>query len=318
MDARDENRFSSLLKIQLFLNANLASFIDVPQIGNEKLVLDGYIQGIIINNGIAMNDTTGAREGKADARLAMTESTMRVARGLKALAVDLGDKLLLRGVDLTKSELNKMRDTEVHHACQLLLDTATPHTVALAGYRILPAHFTVLTTNITTYFATIAQPGKETDMKVIANHNVQEFLASSFTMLKTKMDVYMDLYLEDFPDLIEEYYLARAIDDMTGGSGGSGGGSTPVVFTGTVASSSSVVAGPFTYAIGAPVVVRNTSASISLTFQASLSGAVVGTPFIIAAGGEETGTLGEVAPNFDSFLVTNSTAVDGSYEITVG
>jgi hypothetical protein len=151
----------------------------VPQIGAEKLVLDGYIQGITINNGIAMNDTTGASEGKADARLAMTESTMRVSRGLKALAVDLGDKLLLRSADLTKSELNKMRDTEVHHACQLLLTTATPHTVALAGYRVLPAHFTVLTTNITTYFATIAQPGMETDTKVVARHNVQEFLASS-------------------------------------------------------------------------------------------------------------------------------------------
>jgi len=288
----------------------------VPQIGNEKLVLDGYIQGIAINNGIAMNDTTGAAEAKADARLAMTNSTMRLGRGMKALATDLVDKLLLRSSDFTKSDLNAMRDTEVHHFCQTFFDTATPHTVALAGYRITPAHFTVASTNITTYFAAIGQPGKQTDLKVVARANVKEFLASAYTMLETKMDTYMNLYLDDFPDLVEAYYLARAIDDMTGG--GSGDRSDAEEFTGSVPMGGSVLAGPFTYASASPLVLRNTSASTPLTFQASLGGAVVGMTRIVAGGVEDTTTLGAIAPACDSIRVTNSGAMPGSYFISVG
>lgn len=320
MDANQENRYSALLKTQLYLFDNALAFSDVPQIGTQKLVIDGYIQGIAINNGIAINDTTGAAEAKADARLALTTSALRMARAAKSFALDIDDKLLLKSMNITKSELNTLRDTEVLHACNTILATTTPLIVTLAGYRVLPAHLTVLGTNLTTYSAAIPQPGKEIDVKVIARNNVVEFLQRAYQLLGTKMDSYVDLYMDDFPDLVEGYYLARAVDDMTGGGGGNGGGGNDdsLEFTGNVQPMTNGTAGPFDYDGATAVQVENLS-PISFKLQLIVGGLPVGGQQTVQANGTLNTTLSTFATSGDSFRIVNDNpSIAISYKITLG
>ncbi|MCF8256394.1 MAG: hypothetical protein K9J06_02510 [Flavobacteriales bacterium] len=315
MDAKEENRFSALIEVQDFLNQNAAALTDVAQIGIQKLVLDSYIQGIVVNDGIATADTTGHAIAKGNARVALTSAALRLTRAAKTMALDTEDPILLKQADYTKSELDKKRDTELHVTCQQISDFVTPLVPALAGYRIAPAHLTVLDTNIATYYSTLPQPGGQKDQKVVAGRNVAELLSKSYSMLGTKMDAYLDLYLDDFPDLVEQYYLARAIDDNTGGGGGGGGG-TAQEFSGTVPAMMTATAGPIAFSVDATVKLTS-SGTVGLSFQL-MSGAVPsGSPISVPPASNFQGKLSDMGPAGDSIVVNNSNPMPGDYTISI-
>lgn len=315
MNAREENRYSALIKVQAFLNTNAAALAPVTQIATEKLVLDSYIQGIIVNDGIATADTTGYAIAKANAKTALISAALRMTRAAKALAIDTDNSILLKKADYTKSELDKKRDTELHVTCQQISDFVTPLVPALAGYLITPAHLTVLDTNIGTYYSTLPQPGGQTDQKVVAGNNVAELLSKAYGMLSTKMDAYLDLFLEDFPDLVEEYYLARAIDDNTGGGGGGGGGDTQD-FSGSVNGMSSVSVGPIVYDAAADISLITTT-PISLTFQLMNGAVPAGAPVMVPPSSNTEIPLSDMGPAGDSIMVSNIAAMPGGYSISI-
>jgi hypothetical protein len=310
MDARQENRYSAVLKVQAFLSDRAAELAAVTQIATEKLVLDSYIQGIIVNDGIATADTTGYAQAKANARVALTSAALRLTRAAKALAVDTSDPILLKKTDYTKSELDKKRDTELHVSCQQISDFVTPLVPSLSGYLITPAHLTVLNTNLATYYSTLPQPGGQTDIKVVAGRNVEELLNKAYSMLKDKMDTYLDLFLEDDPDLVEQYYLARAIDDNTGGGNGK------QTFSGTVGAMSSATAGPVTYKADATVKLVTTSPQ-GLYFQLMNGGMSSGSQVYVAGLGSEEMKFSMLGVAGDSFMVSNNNGMPGDFSITI-
>jgi hypothetical protein len=315
MDAREENRFSALIKVQTFLTDNAAALTDVTQIGDQKLVLDSYIAGIILNDGIATADTTGYAIAKGNAKTALISAAMRLTRAAKALALDTEDPILLKKADYTVSELDKKRDTEVHVTCQQISDFITPIMATLAGYRVTAAHLTVLNTNLATYYSTLPQPGGQTDQKVVAGRNVAELLSKAYGMLSTKMDAYLDLYLEDQPDLVEEYYLARAIDDMAGGGGG-GGANAAQTFSGTVAAMSSEAAGPVTY-IAAATIGMTTTSAVGLSFQLMNGAVPAGAAVNVPPSAKVEVALNSMGPAGDSILVSNGSATPGGYSMVI-
>jgi hypothetical protein len=317
MKATEENRFSALVKVQTFLTEKAASLAAVTQIATEKLVLDSYIDGIILNDGIATADTTGYAIAKGNARVALTSAALRMTRATKALAIDTNDPILLKKADYTKSELDKKRDSDLYITSKQISDMVTPLVPALAGYLILPAHLTVLNTNLATYYTTLPQPGGQTDQKVVAGSNVAELLSKAYGLLSTKMDAYLDLFLEDNPDLVEEYYLARAIDDNTGsGGGGGGGGGSTQEFSGSVVPMGTDTVGPITYNAAASMTLSATGPS-DLTFQL-MSGAVPsGGEKTVLAFTSKTDLMSAFGPAGDSISITNTSAAPAGYSITI-
>lgn len=317
MDAIEENRFSALIKVQTFLAEKATDLAGVTQIATEKLVLDSYIDGIVLNDGIATADTTGYAIAKTNARVALTTSALRMTRAAKAFAIDTNDSILLKRADYTKSELDKKRDTELHVTCQQISDFVTPLVPSLAGYLVLPAHLTVLNTNIGTYYTTLPQPGGQTDQKVVAGRNVAELMSKAYGMLSTKMDAYLDLYIDDFPDLVELYYLARAIDDNTGGGGGGGGGGTePQEFSGTVLAMNSTTVGPIVYSASANIKLASND-PVSLTFQLMNGAVPAGPPVSVPPSTVVEIPLSDMGAAGDSIMVSNSSPMPGAYSISI-
>jgi hypothetical protein len=318
MDAVKENKFSALVKTQAFLGDNAAALTDVAQIATQKLVLDSFIQGIVVNDGIATSDTTGFTTAKENARVALVSAALRLTRAAKALALDNDDPIMLQKANYTKTELNTKRDGNLHVAGAQISEFVTPLVPSLAGYRILPAHLLVLDTCIATYFSTIPKPGSEIDQKVVANRNVEELIAKAFNLLNSKMDAYLDLFLDDFPDLVEAYYLARAIDDMTGGGGGSGGsgGGSAQIFNGTVNAMSSVSAGPIIYN-GAASIKLSTLSPVSLSFQLMDGAMATGGPVNVGPSTNVTVPLSSMGLSGTSISIMNSGMMPCDYNINI-
>ena len=317
MDAKEENRFSALIKVQTFLNDYAADLTDVTQIADQKLVLDSYIDGIVLNDGIATSDTTGYAIAKANARVSLTSSALRMTRATKTLAIDTDDAVLLKKTDYTKSELDAKRDTELHVVSCQIRDFVTPLMPQLTGYRVTPVHLTVLNTNIATYYSTLPQPGGQTDQKVVAGNNVAQLLSAAYGMLGSKMDAYLDLYLDDFPDMVEAYYLARAIDDNTGGGGGGGGGGNDTQeFNGTVNPMSSANAGPLNYNAPATVTLAATG-PVGLSFQLTGAANTSAPPIYVASHSSIEVAMGSMGSAGDSIMINNSNPMPGSYSITI-
>jgi hypothetical protein len=289
----------------------------MPQIAAQKLVLDSQIDGIILNDGIATSDTTGYAIAKENARVALRDAALRLTRAAKTLALDSDDPIMLKQADYTKSELDAKRDAILHVVGKQISEFVTPLIGALAGYRILLAHLVVLDTNIATYFSTLPAPGSQTDQKAVANKNVDELLTKAYALLNTKMDAYLDLYLDDFPDLVEEYYLARAIDDMTGGGGGSGGGGGAAqIFNGTVLPMTSVSVGPIVYN-GTATIKLNTLSAVGLSFQLMNGAMASGAPVLVGPATSVTIPLSTMGANGTSITVMNSGMMSGDFNINI-
>jgi hypothetical protein len=124
MNARDENRLSMFVAVFGVLTDNKTLWQTVVAILNAYNALEGHIKAIGESAVTHTSSTKGVTEVKRMARVAMTESAVAVAGGVRAYASSKGDAELLAKVDLWPSDFARERDTEVAGLCQGVHDTA--------------------------------------------------------------------------------------------------------------------------------------------------------------------------------------------------
>lgn len=329
MDDNQENRFTAALQVQDFLEDNASDLAGVAQIAEVKTELDGHIEKYVEADGTATTDTTGSAEEKAAQRAILMSTTLRLSRAAKAWATDTNDIKLLRKVDLVKTDLSQLRDTQFYVACKELNKLITPIIASLAPYLVLPTHLTAQGDALEAYFDTISEPADQSDERQLAGQEADRQLSLIYTLFNTKLDTYMDLLLDDEPELVAEYYLARAITDNAGGSGsGTGGGGTPapgtgagtqpIVFSGTVLHMSAITTALFVYKANKAVKLENTGSPM-LKFQLQKGGMPAGTVISLNAGEVMNGIFSDLAMDGDSFQISNIDPLsDGNYSITLG
>ena len=323
MNDNQENRFNAAVVVQDFLEDNAIALEELPQIAVAKTVLDGYIEKFIEEEGIATTDTTGSADDKEAKRQVLITATLRLTRGAKAFAIDTDNKKLLSKVNLVKTDLSKLRDTQLGIKCDSLKKTITPIIGSLTPYKVLPPHLTAQSDALEAYAESIPEPADQSKERQLAGEEADRQLDLIYELLDKKLDTYMDLLIDDEPELVAEYYLARAITDNAGGGSngggtgtGTGGGNQPIVFNGNVTAMMTQATGTFTYSAGISVTLKATTTPLS--FQLGQDGVPVGNTKNLAMGATQVFALSDFNGSGNMFIVSNSSPIQGGYTITLG
>lgn len=305
------NRFNMHLKVIDFLTDNAAETAAVEPIDDCRTELIDLRDKIITADGAANEDTHGTTETKDAARILMEKLTLKCCNGARAHATLTGNLQLLRKVDFTPTELAKQRDSVLHTTCRKAYTTVNPLGAALVPYLVTATDLTDWDAAITAFLLLITEPGDLKDDKVVEGMKVDVYQAEVTTLLHTRLDVYMDLFLPTNPFLVAEYKLARAIDDL-------GGSPTTWVHEAVVPAADAVSTPTFIAAPTKPIELKNTGTT-ELHFILSNAGGAIGSPVVVSAGTAFIGTLGTIGTGGDRFKISNpDVAVDGSFRITIG
>lgn len=314
MDNRQVNRYTALLKVQSFLNRHIGDFASVAAVADAKDALDALLQSMQEAEMVAISDISGGAEEKAALRRAFADSIVRVCRGAKAYAEDTGNALLLSKVGRPKSIIHRQRDAELVVVGMQVRKAVTPIIADLADHAVTPAMLQDMSDRLDAFFDQISLPYDLALERTAARKEVNRLIASAYALLEDRMDNYMDLFADDLPELVQRYYLARAIDDLGGRRRSSAADTDPL--KGRIAAKASVTV-PLELTGRTALTLQNPNVQ-PLRFRFMAQQTPLGQPFDVKGLGTLTLQLADLPPEADGLHITNTNIlIGGGYTVSL-
>jgi hypothetical protein len=161
-------------------------------------------------------DIKGHAKDKAAAEEKMIAKTLAVAGSVMAFATVNGDNGLAESMNISRSELNRYRDSVVAQRCQTVHDAANANIAALAAFGVLPADVTALQGLIDTYVALIPQPRNMITARKGATAEIGALVRDTMKLLNRRIDRLMVQFSFSNPEFVKQYFDARIIIDQHG------------------------------------------------------------------------------------------------------
>lgn len=309
MNDIQENKYSTYLVVQEHLDDHAADYATHPKIPPAKTELDQLISDIEEADGLASENITGVAQDKAEERDDLEKICFKVAAALHSYADDQKDRSLQRKTKYSLSDFRKMRDGVLNIKASHLHKLAAPLLPLLADYRLTPAEHAQLETERAEYFAMIPETRDAIIDRQVAGEKV-DLLMKKTDALLLKLDGYVDSYRFENPDLWQEYQLARAIVDNTGG--GNGGEQ----YSESVNPGQQKKVADIEYNPATEITIEVNGAM--LQFALFTSGIQQGGWINVNPGNEFSTTLGDMAPAGNEIYVFNPGAMPSDYTLTIG
>lgn len=164
--------------------------------------------------GIAQSDgvpTTGITAGKNNSKQKLAQTTADTAGVIYAYAVTVGDDALKMAVDLTVSDLTRMREDSLAARCQNVRDAGDANLAALKDYGVTKAALDDLQTQIDRYSADTPKTRAAISRRKTTTANLAALFDETDTLLKDRMDRLVQTFKATNPDFIQTYETARRI-----------------------------------------------------------------------------------------------------------
>lgn len=309
MNSRNEDKLSMYEKVQLFLKDHISAISAIiPNATNVKTDFDQKIQDLMFTIANAGMQTTGYTQIKENARQQLETALLRIIRGLKAVAIDNQLLDLKAKSDYSRTEIERLRDSEIYTTTLRIFDLATNYQTLLANYAITSLHIQDLKSYNDTFFAVIQLPKDKIGERASYNQLIDIQISSIDLLLKEQLDTYMELIEFDSPQLFAQYKSARAIDN-------SGGGSATKQYSGVVAGNLTAVIIKQEYNADRSYTFFNKGNS-DLQFGLSVDGtSIIGTILTLQSGDEISRDASDLSGEGDFLLVINPTSIDGEYKV---
>ena len=144
----------------------------------------------------------------------MVEDAAVLAAKLKALGSDTNDDRLKQIGDIKRTDLAKMRDTQLLATIQGLVNTADSAAAGLAGYGVTAAMIAGLSTKMTTYNTALGSKEGSFSVKGAALTALNNLFDSANDILVNKLDNLMEGFKKDDNEFYNQYKIAREIHDI--------------------------------------------------------------------------------------------------------
>ena len=155
--------------------------------------------------------TSGVTDDKADIRADLEERTLEIADQLSALAVKNGDNDLGAKVEMTKSSLDKLTDTDLEQTAERVAGLATDNIAALAAYDVVAADVTALTTARTTFLGIKTSPRQATVGRKTQTDSFPQRIAKVRSIFRNEIDKMVTKKKRANPGFYAGYFNARII-----------------------------------------------------------------------------------------------------------
>lgn len=309
MTNRNEDKLSMYEKVQLFLNNHISTLSSIiANTAVAKTDFDQKIQDLMNTIASAGMQTTGYTQIKENARLQLETSLLKIMRGLKAVAIDNNYLDLKAKSAYTRTDVERMRDSEIYTTTLRILDLTQTYQTQLTNYAITSINLQDLKNYNNAFFAVIQLPKDKIGERASYNQLIELQMASVDALLKERLDVYMDLIEFDFPQLYAQYKSARAIDT-------SGGNTSNKTYIGLIMAGLTAVIVKQDYNADRTYTFMN-KGNGDLQFGLSLDGiSISGTILTLQSGDEITRDASDLSGAGDFLIVYNNGSIDGSYKV---
>lgn len=222
MNDIQEDKFSMYLKVTHFLGVNVATLAVNPLFASLKTALDTRIAAITAQDVIAQTNIKGYTEAKNDAEAELENSVLHVARGLRGYYAGLGNKEMVRKVEMSKTDVVQSRDGNLNTQAEIIHGIADPVKALLAPHEVAPADVDALETNRLAFVALFSVPREKQGDGKAAREEMERLFSITDDETLAPLDAQMAVYESVNPVLFSKYDTARMIDNSGGGSGSEG------------------------------------------------------------------------------------------------
>lgn len=214
MQRYQTDKLNSHIKSHDVLTNNAAELVGVPEIAIEAALLKDNIDAVVDAAGIAGLDNTGYSEDKRNKRAAVMNLLQIVTRAAAAYYNKVGNTAMLRKAEFVPTEFVKMRDTDFYVQAKVMYQVLLPDAANLIGADATT--MAALNTANEAYFAALEAPKDQIEIAKVATAQIDPLLAQG-DELRRSIDIYMQTFADDKPELFALWRLSLHIDN-TGAS----------------------------------------------------------------------------------------------------
>ncbi|MCY1721641.1 hypothetical protein OU798_14900 [Prolixibacteraceae bacterium Z1-6] len=213
MNKTRTNQFRMFLATQETLDSNSALWNGIPVMLSSKNDFDELIQRIAAVNEKTMSNSKAVTADKALMLKNLIEKAVTVSGILQAYAAVTEDVQLAGKVQLTKTDIERARETDVEALIAPVIDEARKELVNLADYGVSEELIVELETTLDDYKALIGQPRTVRNQAFAAMTLMDELFDACNDVVKNKLDKLMIRFKFTNTEFYSEYERARTIVD---------------------------------------------------------------------------------------------------------
>ncbi len=211
MDKRLENKLMMLKALLSFLNQNADKWSGNGPLSQVIVELKNLIDQIVATRRLVNTDQSGVVQQKSSIQEDLVDITFALASVLYAMAVRTGDQILQQKVNMTRSDLLRLRDGELASTSQTLLDLLRAYMTPLAEYEITPDDASNLETKLNNYENSLPVNRVTVLERKTANKKIKELFATANQLLTEQLDRMMTRFEKSAPDFYTSYLNARKV-----------------------------------------------------------------------------------------------------------
>ena len=213
MQKRQKNKFAMYGTVHTFLDDKSAIYADNEEFNLHRISLKQNIADIRLKDDAGKKATKGRSKDKEVNRDSVTAQALAVAGALYAFAKKTGDQPLIASADLTKSKLDKLRDSELITELNSVKVKANEKSAELIKFGIPLSQLESYTTNIETYSKALGAQDTGGAEKKGAYKSLSTLIKDADSVLDS-----IDKLMENYKNSNEEFYAgyktARVIKDL--------------------------------------------------------------------------------------------------------
>ena len=214
MNTPQKDKLNMFLKVRTFLINNSLALAVLAIIATIQDEFEDIIQKILDDEGEASEDLSGYRDLKEQKQLVVKNQGLKVARAATLyFALTAPDPIKQKKVDLLKSEIDNMRDTDLYARIRKLFAIVDPVKALIVAPDFAAADVTNLNTWNEEYFEVLEAPQDARSLRSSFNKSVDRELVKGSELLEKKLDIAMATFASGNLQLYQYYLSNRLIDD---------------------------------------------------------------------------------------------------------
>jgi hypothetical protein len=160
--------------------------------------------------------TTGVAGDKAQARDDLEDKILALADQVAALAAKGAKHDLAAQVQMTKSSLDQMPDSDLEDTAERVGAAATANMADLAAYGVTAADVTALNTARTTFAGMKTSPRQAAVVRKAQTESIPQLIRNVRSIFRNEIDKMMTPYKKTNTDFYNGYFAARVIVNRPG------------------------------------------------------------------------------------------------------
>ncbi|HMS34393.1 MAG TPA: hypothetical protein PKC91_09920 [Ignavibacteria bacterium] len=213
MQKRQKNKFAMYGTVHTFLEDKSAVYADNEEFNLHRISLKQNLAEIRLKDDTGKKATKGKSKNKEVTRTSVSSQALAVAGALYAYAKKSGNQSLIASMNLTKSKLDKLRDSELITELNSIKEKAIEKSADIRKYGIPAEKLESYTTNIETYSKALGAQDTGGAVKKGAYKSLSTLFKDADSLLDS-IDKLMENYKDSNEDFYAGYKTARVIKDL--------------------------------------------------------------------------------------------------------